>query len=79
MNGHARFTKPKTPHDVRGFITRCPEYHKCPICYGCRNFNPSVARCLECAEEKKKNVCDTAKHQADKIAKLLSFSSQALQ
>ena len=70
--------KQKTPHDVRGFIERCPEYHRCPICYGCRNFNPSVARCLECAKEKKKNVCDTKKHQADKIARLLSFSRQAV-
>ena len=63
--------KPKHWHDVRGWRIDCPRYTKCPLCYGCRAYDPSDIKCAKCRDESVKNVCDTSKHRADLLAKLI--------
>ena len=71
MAKYAPQMKPKTMTDVRGIKIHCPEFHQCPVCYGCRNYNSSFERCLECGKNKRQNVCDTEKHTYDKISRLI--------
>ena len=59
----------KTRESVKGFKMRCPNYVSCPLCYGCRSYDPSYYRCLECGKNKK-NICDTHKH-TDKALNLM--------
>lgn len=60
----------KKPTDVKGYQMNCPDYHKCPICFGCRNYDDSNYHCVtECGD--KSNHCDTKKHRSDLIGKLL--------
>lgn len=54
--------------NVAGEKFYCPEYIQCPICYGCRNYNPSLRMCRELCKEKK-DVCDMDKHQAELLGK----------
>lgn len=63
--------KQKSHHDVRGWQVDCGWYEKCPICYGCRAYNPKFVRCEKCAENMKLNVCDTKKHRSDLIARMI--------
>lgn len=53
---------------ANGAIFNCPEYIKCPVCYGCRNYNPSYRACRELCGEKK-DSCDTKRHQANLLGK----------
>lgn len=67
-----RRKKDKSPHDVRGWQISCPNYQQCPLCYGCRAFDPSVVKCLRCEEDgAKKNICDTSKHLAVLLAMMI--------
>lgn len=62
----------KKKSDPAGYQHRCHEFTQCPLCYGCRNYNPSRMKCVKlCGENKKKNVCNTTKHKADLIAKMV--------
>lgn len=64
--------KAKSPSDVRGAKIRCINYEKCPICYGCRNYNSIDPECAKCATKRKYNICDTIKHKSDIIANFIS-------
>lgn len=60
----------KTPESVRGYKIRCPNFSPCPLCYGCRNYDPSFWICrTECSKDKK-NTCDKEKH-TDKILAMM--------
>lgn len=61
----------KTKTSVSGFINRCPDYEMCPVCYGCRNFNPKYKKCLDECGTYKEDVCNTKKHRPDLITKLI--------
>jgi hypothetical protein len=58
-------------HDVRGWQIDCKWYTPCPLCYGCRAYDPSYKRCEKCANETKQNICNTHKHRADLLAKMI--------
>lgn len=66
------YMKQKIPQDVLGYQIRCPNYIKCPLCYGCRNYNPSYLKCAKCNQNRKKNICDTNKHKENLIAKMIT-------
>ena len=62
----------KKPSDVRGYQMRCPDYEKCPLCYGCRNYDDQYIKCrINCGNDTG-NVCNTKRHQAHLIAKMLT-------
>ena len=63
--------KQKTHQDVLGWQMNCNWYEKCPLCYGCRAYDPKMVRCEKCAQKKKFNICDTAKHRGDLIARMI--------
>jgi len=65
----------KTPNSVRGVQINCHNYIKCPLCYGCRNYNHEDSQCLECAKDAKNNICNTKKHRADLITKFITKES----
>jgi hypothetical protein len=65
--------KQKDPNDVRGVKINCPMFEKCPLCYGCRAFNPAYEECRTCeVDNKKKNVCNTDKHRSDLLARMIT-------
>lgn len=53
---------------ANGAAFNCPEYAKCPVCFGCRNYNPSYVSCREMCGQKK-DICDTSKHKPDLLGK----------
>ncbi len=64
--------KNKRPEDVRGVRIKCPNFEQCPLCYGCRNFNSKYVKCVTCKfEGQKKNICDTKKHTAPLLSKMI--------
>ena len=68
----------KSIDEVLGFQINCPDYEPCPLCYGCRSYNPEYYKCLECSKNKKKNLCDTSKHRDGALAKMLSIQKTAV-
>lgn len=54
----------KTIHDVLGWVINCKDFNPCPVCYGCRNYDPSRLKCINhCEEQNKKfNTCDRTIH-----------------
>ena len=64
--------KRKNPNDVRGRRINCPDFEMCPLCYGCRAFNPRFAKCHACKEENQKfNLCKTERHRPDLLEKMI--------
>lgn len=64
--------KQKTPDDVRGRKINCPYFVKCPLCYGCRAYNPKFVKCQTCKlENAKMNICKTEKHQPHLLEKMI--------
>lgn len=61
----------KIPQDVLGYQINCPDFCQCPICYGCRSYDPKYIKCLKCGR-KRKNICDTSKHREDLLAKMIT-------
>lgn len=61
----------KRPTDVLGSLMNCPNFLQCPFCYGCRNYEVGSPTCESCASNYKKNICNTEKHQAKIIAKMV--------
>lgn len=60
----------KTPQDPAGY-DKCPDFNPCPLCYGCRNYDPSYYKCIMiCGGNVKYNTCDTHKHN-DKALSLM--------
>ena len=53
----------KTKYDTLGY-QYCPDYDPCPLCYGCRAFNPSRVKCQNLCEHDnpKFNICNKEKH-----------------
>ena len=64
--------KRKEPNDVYGFRNRCPSYSGCPLCYGCRSYDSANLQCLECAKNKKNNICNKSLHKDNLINQLIS-------
>lgn len=65
--------KAKTVHDVRGSKINCLNFIKCPLCYGCRNYNSQDPDCQIClSENKKMNLCNTQLHRSDLISKMIT-------
>lgn len=65
--------KSKKPQDVIGYQIQCADYHMCPICYGCRSYDPSYYKCIKlCGNNLKNNVCNIKKHKDDLIVKMLT-------
>lgn len=64
--------KQKNPNDVRGVRINCPHFEQCPLCYGCRAFDPKYQKCQACKlENAKQNICKTDKHRADLVEKMI--------
>lgn len=65
--------KNKTPYDTQGYKHNCVNYNPCPLCYGCRNYDASYAKCVNlCGSKNKKfNVCDRYKHRDDLLARMI--------
>lgn len=65
--------KAKVPSDVKGYDTQCPNFMQCPMCYGCRNYDPNIIKCVErCGGNMKQNVCNTQRHKEELIAKFIT-------
>lgn len=65
--------KQKNPNDVRGVRIGCPLFEQCPLCYGCRAFDPQYEECVSCeTENKKQNICNTTKHRSDLLARMIT-------
>lgn len=62
--------KYKTPDSVKGAKIRCPDFNPCPLCYGCRNYDPSYYKCIMTCGGNKNDVCNTSKHN-DRALKLM--------
>ncbi len=63
----------KSPQDVYGWQSQCPNFQQCPLCFGCRNYDRSVIKCVEhCGKDKKTNVCNTERHKAELVAKFIT-------
>ena len=62
----------KTWHDTTGFITGCPSYNPCPLCYGCRAYSAIYKMCEKCEENFKRDICDREKHREDLLARMIS-------
>lgn len=64
--------KSKEPKDVLGYQINCPDYQQCPLCYGCRSYDPSYYKCVNlCGRNIKHNVCKTDKHKENLLAKMI--------
>jgi hypothetical protein len=64
--------KPKSYRDVKGWIDNCPNYQKCPLCYGCRAYDSSYIKCDRCYKENAKfNVCENSLHNEKNLAKMI--------
>ena len=61
----------KKPSDVLGAKMMCTSFQQCPLCYGCRSYRTDIPECQKCAVNRKKNICDTNKHKADLISKMV--------
>lgn len=62
----------KTHHDVLGWQINCLWYKKCPLCYGCRNYDSKYLRCQKCAENKKKNICNRELHTENILNRMIA-------
>lgn len=70
--------KQKTPHDVLGFSTKCVNFMQCPLCYGCRSYSTADPSCVECAKDRKQNICNTDLHKAEVISKFITKNQVVL-
>ena len=69
-------SKIKTKHSARGAKINCINFHPCPLCYGCRNYDSKYIECQKCSSENQKyNICKVNFHTADKLAKMLKLTS----
>lgn len=68
--------KQKTPENVRGYRIKCVNYVKCPLCYGCRNYNDYDPECIKCKDfDKKVNLCNIKLHRNDLVSKMVTNST----
>ena len=64
--------KIKTKLSARGAKIHCPYFNPCPLCYGCRSYNNKFMQCQKCEQiDKKYNICNTNRHKANAINKML--------
>jgi hypothetical protein len=65
--------KQKKAEDVMGVQVNCSSYEMCPLCYGCRAYDPGRVKCLnKCGQNEKFNTCNTRKHRADLLARMVT-------
>lgn len=62
----------KQPNHVTGNRFRCPNFKKCPLCYGCRAYSTHDLNCLECVNNKKRDICNKDLHRDDLIDKFIT-------
>lgn len=62
----------KTYRDVLGWQINCKWYQKCPLCYGCRNYDSTYLKCQKCAENMKQNVCNRELHTDKIISRMIT-------
>lgn len=62
----------KTINDVKGYTEKCINFTKCPLCFGCRNYNHRDPNCFICLTDKKKNICNIELHKSDLISKMIT-------
>ncbi len=64
--------KTKDKNEVRGVLIGCPNFHPCPLCYGCRNYMATDIECEKCLkEDKKKNICNKELHKEEILEKMI--------
>lgn len=57
--------------DVAGARSRCPDFDPCPLCYGCRNYSDSYAKCVETCQSHPRDACNREKHTDKILAKMI--------
>ena len=62
--------KIKSKETTAGGKANCPDYKPCPLCYGCRNYDPSYYKCVTTCKGTKYDTCDTHRHN-DKALSLM--------
>lgn len=61
----------KEPSDVWGYSHGCLNFQQCPLCYGCRAYDPSYIKCRHCEEDAKRHICNREKHTEKILAKMI--------
>ena len=62
----------KSVQKVYGYIRGCPNFEPCPLCYGCRAYDPKYVACENCRQAGEKyHLCNTAKHKSHLLDKMI--------
>lgn len=61
----------KTQYDTWGYKYHCILYEPCPLCYGCRAYDPSYKKCEHCEENSRRDICDKKKHTEKALTLML--------
>ena len=61
----------KTKYDTLGYQHSCVNYDPCPLCWGCRAYDPSYKKCKMCETDIKQNICNKQKHTPKVLAKMI--------
>lgn len=61
----------KTKYDTLGYQRSCVNYDPCPLCWGCRAYDPSYKKCEMCETDAKQNICNKKKHTPQLLAKMI--------
>ena len=61
----------KTEQDTWGYQHNCVNYEPCPLCFGCRSYDPSWFKCKHCEEDRKINICSREKHTPKLLTKMI--------
>lgn len=62
----------KNRNSARGAQIDCINFEMCPLCYGCRNYHYGDPDCQKCLQNKKVNLCNTQKHPASLIHRMIT-------
>jgi hypothetical protein len=64
--------KQKTRHSPAGFKVNCPDFDPSPLCYGCRNYDPSYYKCVvTCKPCLRENTCNKDVHTEKKLTLII--------
>ena len=61
----------KTEHDTWGYQHNCVNYDPCPLCYGCRAYDPSWHKCRHCEDDLKNNICNKQRHTVKLLNRMI--------
>ena len=62
----------KQPNHVLSNKIKCPNYIKCPLCYGCRGYSTHDVSCKQCEVDRKRDICNKDLHRDDLIVQLIT-------